>query len=150
MLSSSLVSPYIHLTFVFFFSPFSIGSLTFDYQAPPPHIRSSPSNHSLGLVTLDYRLAPQTRLPSILSDVAAGLAFLHSPAFHGATQGRLDVSKMIISGSSAGGWLALIAGWGVAFEACGLVKPEKPLAVCAIYPITGLEDPFWTTQQRRE
>ncbi|BGP19105.1 hypothetical protein JCM10213_008048 [Rhodosporidiobolus nylandii] len=112
-----------------------------------PHLLSAPSKHNLCLVSPDYRLAPQTRFPGILSDIAAVMAYIRSPAFLAATGGKVDQSKLIVSGGSAGGWLALLAGTGTGFEACGLEKPEKPLAIAAIYPISDLNDPFWTTKQ---
>ena len=44
---------------------------------------------------------------------------------------------IVVSGSSAGGWLALLAGTGIGFEACGLGLPPKVAGIAAIYPITG-------------
>ncbi|GAA6007141.1 hypothetical protein JCM10207_001523 [Rhodosporidiobolus poonsookiae] len=112
-----------------------------------PHLVRAPALHNLCVVSPDYRLAPQTRLPDILEDIASLLSFIRSDKFVAATGGRVDPSKVIVSGGSAGGWLALLAGTGTGFEAAGLAPPEKPLAIAAIYPITDLMDPFWVTKQ---
>jgi acetyl esterase/lipase len=75
--------------------------------------------------------------------------FVRSPAFAVATGNRVDASKMIVSGSSAGGWLSFLAGTGIGYEACGLEPPSSsPVSgIAALYPITDLADPFWTTKQ---
>lgn len=112
-----------------------------------PHLTSAPEKYNLCVVSPDYRLAPQTRFPGILADIAAAMAYVRSPAFLALTNGAVDQSKIIVSGGSAGGWLALLAGTGVGFAACGVEPPAKPLAIAAIYPISDLEDPFWTTKQ---
>lgn len=40
-----------------------------------------------------------------------------------------------------GGWLALLTGLGVGFEACGIEAPAPPTSIAAIYPISDLNDP---------
>lgn len=100
------------------------------------------------MISPDYRLAPQTRLPGILADLASLLSFVRSPAFLDATSSTVDPTRIFVGGSSAGGWLALLAGTGVGFKACGLEPPERPKGICALYPITDFEDPFWTTKHR--
>lgn len=99
-------------------------------------------------MSADYRLAPQARLPKILSDVGDAVAWLQTDAFREATQGRADASRVFVSGSSAGGWLALLAGSGLGFAACGLPPPQpRPQGVIGLYPISDLDDSFWTTKQ---
>jgi len=120
-------------------------------KAIVPHMVAAPANHNICVVSADYRLAPQTRFPGILSDCKAVIEYLHSPEFASATGGCVDPSKLVLSGSSAGGWLALLSGTGIGFEACGLEPPAPPInvaGIAAIYPITGLLDPFWTTKQQ--
>ncbi|KAF7321661.1 Polyketide synthase [Mycena kentingensis (nom. inval.)] len=115
--------------------------------AVSPHHLSAPEKHNICLVSADYRLAPQTRLPGILSDCKAALEFLSSDAFKTATNNAVDASKVVVSGSSAGGWLCLLAGTGIGYAACGLAPPPKVSGIAALYPITDLADPFWTTKQ---
>ncbi|KAK0436996.1 Alpha/Beta hydrolase protein [Armillaria borealis] len=101
-------------------------------KAASPHHLRSPSSHNLCFISADYRLAPQTKFPAILSDCKAAIDFLFTP-----------------DGSSAGGWLSLLCGTGIGFKASGLDPPEKGRVkgIAALYPITDLLDPFWTTKQ---
>jgi len=112
-----------------------------------PHHLSAPAKHNICIISADYRLSPQTRLPGILSDCKAAMDFVRSPAFTLATDDRVDASRMVLSGSSAGGWLALLAGTGIGYAACGLEPPAPVSGIAALYPITDLSDPFWTTKQ---
>lgn len=99
------------------------------------------------VVSADYRLAPQTRLPSIISDVADVVRWIHSSHFREITNNISDPKRVFLSGSSAGGWLALLAGSGLGFKACNIEQPPTPLAILAIYPITDILDRFWNTKQ---
>ncbi|PFH53336.1 hypothetical protein AMATHDRAFT_137855 [Amanita thiersii Skay4041] len=116
-----------------------------------PHMLRAPANHDLCIVSADYRLAPQTRMPSILSDCVDAIKYIRSPAFAAATQNRVNPSKLALSGSSAGGWLSLLNGLGIGYEACGLgaevPKAGSIAAIAPIYPITDLLDPFWSTKK---
>lgn len=111
------------------------------------HLVNAVEKHNLCLVTADYRLAPQTRMPGIMLDVKAVMDYLNSPDFLVETGGVVDQQKIIVSGGSAGGWLALLIATGVGFEACGLYAPPKPLAVAPLYPITDIEAHFFTSKQ---
>ncbi|KAJ3720305.1 Alpha/Beta hydrolase protein [Lentinula raphanica] len=113
-----------------------------------PHHLRAPTNHRVTLVSADYRLAPQFRLPIILSDCADAVNFLHTEDFRKATQGRADPSRVILSGSSAGGWLSFLCGYRIGFDKIRIPKPPIVQGIVPIYPITDLEDPFWTTPQR--
>jgi acetyl esterase/lipase len=112
-----------------------------------PHLNAAPEKHGLAFISADYRLAPQVRLPQIMEDIKSAMDFLRSPEFAEATENRIDASKLVVSGGSAGGWLALLAGTGVGFKACGIEPPAAPSVIAAIYPITDLLDPFWNTRQ---
>ncbi|KXN81935.1 Versiconal hemiacetal acetate esterase [Leucoagaricus sp. SymC.cos] len=117
-------------------------------KAAAPHTRYASAKHGLCVVSVDYRLAPQTRLPGILADCKAAIDFVQSDKFAEATSNRVDSSHLIVSGSSAGGWLALLAGTGIGFEASGVEPPKGITGIAAIYPITDLLDPFWSTKHR--
>jgi len=73
--------------------------------------------------------------------------FLHSPTFASIVEGKADPSRVILSGSSAGGWLSLLCGTGIGFDESGLPRPPAVQGIAALYPITDLQDPFWTTKQ---
>jgi acetyl esterase/lipase len=109
---------------------------------------SAPEKHGLCFITADYRLAPQTRLPGIVADSAAAIAYIQSPAFAAAVGNRADATRLVVSGSSSGGYLALLAGTGVGYEVSGLQIPKGIKGIAASYPVTDLEDPFWNTKQR--
>ncbi|KAK0463106.1 Alpha/Beta hydrolase protein [Desarmillaria tabescens] len=118
-------------------------------KAPSSHQLRSPSSHNICFISADYRLAPQVKFPAILSDCKAAIDFLFTPEFASATGNRVDPNKLILSGSSAGGWLSLLCGTGIGFKASGLDPPGKGRVkgIAALYPITDLLDPFWTTKQ---
>ncbi|KAJ8507260.1 hypothetical protein ONZ45_g10352 [Pleurotus djamor] len=118
-------------------------------KAITPHLYLAPERHNICVVSADYRLAPQSRFPAILSDCASAVSFIASSSeFRNATKGRVDGTKIVVSGSSAGGWLALLAGTGIGYAACGVESPAALIAgVAAIYPITDLLDPFWTEKK---
>jgi acetyl esterase/lipase len=59
------------------------------------------------LVSLDYRLAPETKLPAIIEDVQDAFRWLRAEAprlFHAETD------KMVVAGGSAGGYLTMMTG----------------------------------------
>jgi len=62
------------------------------------------------LVSLDYRLAPETKLPAILSDIEDALRWLR---IDGAKQFNVDPKRIAVTGGSAGGFLTLAAGYRV-------------------------------------
>ncbi|CAK9781813.1 alpha/beta-hydrolase [Cutaneotrichosporon oleaginosum] len=113
----------------------------------PPHIQRAPQR-GLCVVSADYRLAPQTRLPGIMADIKACIEYLRSAEFAAETGGAVDQKKIVVSGGSAGGWLALLLASGIGFKECGMEPPAHPAACAAIYPITDITDRFWTTPQR--
>ena len=60
------------------------------------------------VVSIDYRLAPETKLPSIIEDLEDAFAWLHA---RGPELFNADTSRIAVMGSSAGGYLALTAGF---------------------------------------
>lgn len=112
-----------------------------------PHLQNAPEKHNVIVVSADYRLAPQVRMPEILSDAGDVLSWIQSKEFATLTNDKADQSKVFVSGSSAGGWLALLTASGLGFKECGLTPPPKPAGCIAIYPISDLKDSFWNTKQ---
>lgn len=111
------------------------------------HQLACPAKRRICFISADYRLAPQTRMPGILEDCKSAIEFIRSPTFAEATGHRIDPAKLCLSGSSAGGWLALLAGTGIGYASCGLDPPPPVSGLTCIYPITSLQDPFWKTKQ---
>lgn len=84
------------------------------------------------LFTIDYRLAPETKLNGIQDDIQDAITWLRN---QGSTTLDIDVNKIAVMGSSAGGYLALLSG----------IMEEKPDAIVSLYgygDITGT----WYTQ----
>jgi acetyl esterase/lipase len=73
------------------------------------------------LVSLDYRLAPQVKLPAIIEDIQDGFRWLHR---EGPKLLHIDTDRIVVSGGSAGGYLTLMTGIAV--------KP-KPKALVAYW-----------------
>lgn len=59
------------------------------------------------LVSFDYRLAPETQLPGIISDVEDAFRWLRSD---GVKMFHIDPERVAVSGGSAGGYLTLVTG----------------------------------------
>jgi acetyl esterase/lipase len=62
------------------------------------------------LVSPDYRLAPQAKLPEIIADIEDALRWLRGA---GAKQFHIDPERVAGMGASAGGYLTLVAGYRV-------------------------------------
>jgi acetyl esterase/lipase len=62
------------------------------------------------IVSIDYRLAPETKLPEIIQDVEDAFAWIREqgPRLFG-----IDASRIAVMGGSAGGYLTLTAGYRV-------------------------------------
>lgn len=59
------------------------------------------------MVSLDYRLAPETQLPAILDDVVDGFRWIRAD---GPKEFHADPERVAVVGGSAGGYLTLVAG----------------------------------------
>lgn len=70
------------------------------------------------LVSIDYRLAPETKLPLIIEDVEDALKWIRGA---GAEKFKLDKNRIVVTGGSAGGYLTLAVGYRVKPRVQGLV-----------------------------
>ena len=59
------------------------------------------------VVSLDYRLAPETKLPGIIRDIQDGVRWIRE---QGPQLFSADPSKIVVAGNSAGGYLAMMTG----------------------------------------
>ncbi|KAK5130253.1 hypothetical protein LTR08_002254 [Meristemomyces frigidus] len=107
-------------------------------QPPPPHLLAAVPKHNIALISADYRLAPQASLPTIYSDVESCITFIRTRLASHLAQNAVDPTRLAVSGSSAGGYLALLA---------GLRLDPKPQVILPIYPITDPLGTFFTTPQ---
>jgi acetyl esterase/lipase len=62
------------------------------------------------LVSFDYRLAPEVKLPEIIGDVEAAFAWLRK---EGPKLLHIDPDRVVVAGGSAGGYLTLMTGFRV-------------------------------------
>lgn len=72
----------------------------------PAHIEAF-NGVGIDLVSVDYRLAPETPLPEIISDVENAWSWIQSNA----ESLGFDSSRVAVMGHSAGGYLALVGGF---------------------------------------
>ncbi|MCP3918658.1 MAG: alpha/beta hydrolase [bacterium] len=72
------------------------------------------------LVSIDYRLAPETKLPEIITDLRDAFAWVRT---EGPVRFRIDSDRIAAVGSSAGGYLALMSGFRL---------DERPQAIVSV------------------
>jgi acetyl esterase/lipase len=85
------------------------------------------------LVSIDYRLAPEVKVPAIIDDIKEAFRWLRE---EGPKQLHIDPKKIVVSGGSAGGYLTMMTGICVA---------PKPTALVAYWGY-GDVDGAWYTQ----
>ncbi len=85
------------------------GALIFGHRGT---INQQQLNQYLGagfaVVSIDYRLAPETKLPGILADVDAAYSWIRK---EGANMYSFDRDRIAVIGHSAGGYLTLTSGY---------------------------------------
>ena len=87
-------------------------------QSVPKNLLDLAQKEDYVLVSIDYRLAPEVKLPAIADDVTDALQWVRK---EGPKLFRADPDRMVISGGSAGGYLTLLAGARVEPRPRGLV-----------------------------
>ncbi len=85
------------------------------------------------LVSLDYRLAPQTKLPEIIEDVVDAFRWLRDDD---ARPFRADAGRVAVVGESAGGYLTL---------ATGFVVDPRPTALVSFWGYGDLIGDWYST-----
>jgi acetyl esterase/lipase len=94
------------------------------------------------LVSIDYRLAPETKIPGIVEDLSDAMTWIaeEGPDLFGA-----DPERLAVIGHSAGGYLTLMAGF------CSEVKPKALVPFYGYGDIVGdwysKPDPFYRKQE---
>lgn len=82
------------------------------------------------IVSIDYRLAPETKLPGIIEDLEDAFRWIYE---QGPELLGVDTSKVAVIGGSAGGYLALTAGY--------RVKP-RPAVIVSMWGYGDLVGPW--------
>lgn len=85
------------------------------------------------LVSIDYRLAPEVKLPEIAADVQDAFLWLRA---EGPKLFQADTSRIVVTGGSAGGYLTMLSG--------AIVKP-RPSALVAYWGYGDIDGPWVVT-----
>jgi acetyl esterase/lipase len=117
------------------------GALIMGNRILPDRYRDLYLNGGYTVVSVDYRLAPETKLPAIVGDLRDACQWIRE---EGPGLFNADAQSMAVIGHSAGGYLALMA---------GLVVKPPPRALVSFYgygDIIGAwysqPDPFYCKQ----
>lgn len=84
------------------------GALITGSRAAPPEWLDPEGRYVV--VSIDYRLAPETKLPAIIEDLQDAYRWLHE---QGPGLFRIDRDRIAVAGQSAGGYLTLMTGFAV-------------------------------------
>src|SRR5205823_7955621 len=84
------------------------------------------------LVSFDYRLAPEVKLPAIAADVEDAFRWLRE---QGPKLLHVDPNRVVVTGGSAGGYLTLLAG--------SRVRP-RPTALVAYWGYGDVDGDWYT------
>lgn len=97
-------------------------------------------NSGYAVVSIDYRLAPETKLPAIIEDLQDAFNWIVD---EGPRRFNIDPGRIAVAGHSAGGFLTLMS---------GLLSSLKPKALVSFYGYGSLSgawyaqpDPFYNT-----
>ncbi|SPC67540.1 uncharacterized protein UHOD_11770 [Ustilago sp. UG-2017b] len=119
-------------------------------QAMAPHLERAVDKYNIAVISTDYRLAPQVCVPDIQQDMVDCFSYviekLPSELVARGDAAKLDTDRIMLSGSSAGGWQSLMVEMGM----CAGRKTEhlkKVKGIAAIYPITTMDHPFFLEKQ---
>lgn len=101
-------------------------------QGVPGDLRSLCRDEGYALVSIDYRLAPEVKVPAIIEDVRDAFRWLRA---EGPRLAHLDPEMIVVAGGSAGGYLTMMTG------IC--VKP-KPTALVAYWGYGDIDGDWYT------
>lgn len=88
-------------------------------ESVPPRLKGPLLAAGCAIVSIDYRLAPETRLPGIIADVEDALLWVHD---QGPALFQADPARIAVAGGSAGGYLTLTAGFRAKHRPAALVS----------------------------
>jgi len=105
---------------------------TSEYDHLEIQLLSLAEKKNYAVISIDYRLAPETKLPEIVSDLEAAFSWLGGD---GAKRFRLDPERMVVAGFGSAGYLVLLSGY--------RVNP-RPKALVALCPFGELNADWYT------
>ena len=106
--------------------------ITGNRNSVPRQLRDLCRAEGFALVSFDYRLAPEVKLPEIAADVEGAFGWLRE---QGPKRCRLDPERVVVTGGSAGGYLTLLAG--------ARVRP-RPRALVAYWGYGDVDGDWYT------
>src|SRR5262245_30974656 len=109
------------------------GALVMGSRAgPPDDLLELCRDGGFALVSVDYRLAPQVKLPEIIEDVKDAFRWIRGK---GAEVAHLDPRKLVVAGGSAGGYLTLMT---------GICVDPRPVALVAYWGYGDVDGDWYT------
>ena len=111
------------------------GGLIMGHRMMLPTYLETLRQRGYSIVSIDYRLAPETKLPEIVGDVAAAWSWLRAEA----ASFDIDRDRIAVLGHSGGGYLALWSGFGVT---------PRPAAIVSIAGYGSLANAEFTAPSR--
>lgn len=115
------------------------GALIMGSRKAPPNWLDPEGRYVL--VSIDYRLAPETKLPAIIEDIQDAYRWICE---QGPRLFRIDAQKLAVAGASAGGYLTLMSGF------CVSPRPRALLSLSGYGDITSAwyshPSPFYLQQ----
>ncbi|MCP3991148.1 MAG: alpha/beta hydrolase [Actinomycetia bacterium] len=107
--------------------------ITGDRSWIAPNLIKAITTAGIAVVSVDYRLAPETKLPLIVSDIEDAYEWIRGD---GGSRFSVDPERIAVVGGSAGGYLALLA---------GSVFHPTPRAVVSFYGYGDVTGPWYST-----
>lgn len=98
----------------------------------PPHFFAELRQRGFVIVSIDYRLAPETKLPGIIEDVRDAWRWVRQ---EGPKRFGIDPDRIATAGGSAGGYLTLMTGF--------CVEP-RPRALVSYYGYGDITTPWYS------
>jgi acetyl esterase/lipase len=98
----------------------------------PANLRDFCHREGFVLVSIDYRLAPEVKLPEIAADVRDALRWVRG---EGGKRFGIDSDRIAVAGGSAGGYLTLLSGTG---------PVPRPRALVAYWGYGDVDGPWYT------
>lgn len=106
--------------------------ITGNRSSVPSQLLDLCRDEGFALVSIDYRLAPEVKLPDIIADLEGAFRWVRGD---GAKECHLDPDRLVVTGGSAGGYLTLMAGL--------RVKP-RPRALVAYWGYGNVDGDWYT------
>jgi acetyl esterase/lipase len=98
----------------------------------PANIAALCRTNDYVLISIDYRLAPEVRLPAIIEDLKDAFRWIHA---EGPARFHLDPNKIVVAGGSAGGYLTMMT---------GICVEPRPKALVAYWGYGDIDGPWYT------